>query len=61
MPAQKTGRLETRVTLETAGQVKDLTAWWGGIKPLSQTDVIAEAIDRAWKIERAKPIRAKEK
>ena len=51
MPAQKTERLEARITPETAVQIDDLSKLWGAVKPLSQSDVAAEAIRRAWEVE----------
>ncbi len=54
MPAQKTERLEARITRATAGYIKDLSRFWGPVVPLNQTDVVTEAIYQAWATEKKK-------
>ncbi len=51
MPAQKTERLEARITPVTAAQIETLSKLWGAVKPLNQGDVATEAIRRAWEAE----------
>lgn len=48
MPKSRTQRLEARITPKTESQLEELSRSWGGIRPLSKTDAIEEAIDRAW-------------
>lgn len=51
----KPGRLETRITVETAAQIRFLMKAWGGEDyPASQTFVVAQAIQRCWEVEREK-------
>jgi hypothetical protein len=47
----KTDRLEARATPETVERAGDLAKAWGGIRALPISDVIAEAIRRAWEAE----------
>lgn len=50
-PAEKTRRLEARITPKTAQQIADLAEHWGGVRALSLANTVEEAVDRAWKAE----------
>lgn len=52
-PAERTERILARITPKTHRQILDLAHFWGPVRALTPAEVAEEAIDRAWKAEKA--------
>jgi hypothetical protein len=52
-PAGRTERISARITPKTLRQIDDLRHFWGPVRALTPAEVAEEAIDRAWKAEKA--------